>query len=259
MLKWLAAEKHAGLDYGQEVPGVAVPLVKGSKHVHNRNGQSLFIECVDGATPTYVSSEAVELRCQDPPIEINPIGHPERTLKDVASTSKEVPAQWVLTGPRTARWCVSYLAVENFGFEGHHERLRQVTKADASSWGIQEHFQLSMALRQGLLVDQFDAYNFLSVEIQFRRLQTIEFSFSEKAKELESKSVGGRLSLEEQTTFGGITRQYSALMICPELLDFVKSETEKEASLAKNLRKARGGRDAGRKGKRGGGKDGEKA
>ena len=64
---------------------------------------------------------------------------------------------------------------------------------------------------------------------------------------MESKAVVGRLSLEEQTTFGGVTRQFSTLMVCPELLDHVKSETEKEASLAKNLRKAREEREAARK------------
>lgn len=90
------------------------------------------------------------------------------------------------------------------------------------------------------------------MEIQFRRLQTIEFSYSEKAKELEAKAVGGRLSLEEQTCFGGVTRQYSTLLICPELLDYVKAETEKEASLSKNLRKAREEREAARRGKKGG-------
>ena len=159
--------------------------------------------------------------------------------------------KWTLSGPRTAKWCINYLAVEGLGFEGHHERLRQVTKADASSWGIQEHFQVSMSLRQALLVDQVDGCNMLSVEIQFRRLQTIEFSYSEKARELEAKAVGGRLSLEEQTTFGGVTRQFSTLMICPDLLDHVKSEMEKEASLAKNLRKAREERENARKSRKG--------
>lgn len=72
-----------------------------------------------------------------------------------------------------------------------------------------------------------------------------------KAKEMESKAVGGRLSLEEQTTFGGVTRQFATLMICPELLTYVKEETEREASLAKNLRKAREEREAARKHKGG--------
>ena len=73
----------------------------------------------------------------------------------------------------------------------------------------------------------------------FRRLQTIEFSYAEHAREMEAKAVGGRLSLEEQQTFGVVTRQASTLMVCPCLLDHAKPEVERDANLAKNLRKAR--------------------
>jgi hypothetical protein len=45
-------------------------------------------------------------------------------------------------------------------------------------------------------------------------------------------------------------------MICPELLDFVRVDVERDASLAKNLRKAREERDATRK-KNGNAKDGQ--
>lgn len=228
-LKWLSAETFGGYTYGQEVVAVTTPKARGAKALHGlEGGRHLFVECVDGdELKAYLQKPALN-DSRVLPIEFNSLGQPERTLKEVAALCKEVPTRWVLSGPRTSRWCVNYLAIENLGFEGHHERLRQVTKADASSWGIQEHFQLSMSLRQALLVDQVDAYNLLSVEIQFRRLQTIEFSYSEKAKELEAKAVGGRLSLEEQTCFGGVTRQYSTLLICPELLDYVKAETEKD-------------------------------
>eukprot|EP00438_Fugacium_kawagutii_P028256 Skav200691 [mRNA] locus=scaffold6391:1205:6504:+ [translate_table: standard] len=251
-LKWLAAEQVEHHHYGQEVPGVTAALVKGAKAVFQLpSGASIFVTCVDGADyykflqrPALGDNRVLE-------VELNALGQPERSLKDVASLCKEVKCRWTLAGPRTSRWCINYLAVEGLGFEGHHERLRQVTRADASSWGIQEHFQVSMSLRQALLVDQLDGFNLLSIEIQFRRLQTIEYSYSEKAREQESKAVGGKLSLEEQTTFGGVTRQFSTLMVCPELLEHVKAETEKEASLAKNLRKAREEREAARRGKKG--------
>lgn len=231
---------------------MVAPLVKGGKSVHTLGGGgSIFVECVDGADVHSFMQKPAACDIRVLPVELNAMGQPERSLKDISALCIERKVRWILSGPRTARWCVAYLAVEGLGFEGHHERLRQVSKADASSWGIQEHFQASMSLRQALLVDQVDAFNLLSIEIQFRRLQTIEFSYSEKAKEAESKAVGGRLSLEEQTTFGEVTRQYSTLMICPDLLDFVKAETEKEASLAKNLRKAREEREAARRGKKG--------
>jgi len=104
-----------------------------------------------------------------------------------------------------------------------------------------------MALRQALLVDQLNGCNLLSVEIQFRRLQTIEFSYAEKAREAENRSMPGKLSIEEQSSFGGVTRQFSTLMICPSLLEHVKTETEKEAVLQKSLRKAREEREAAKK------------
>ena len=76
-----------------------------------------------------------------------------------------------------------------------------------------------MVLKNALQIDQFDGFNSLAVEVIFRRLQTIEYAYSEKARDSESKAVGGRLSLEEQQTFGGLNRQAGTLMICPELLD----------------------------------------
>ncbi|CAE7219960.1 gag-pro-pol [Symbiodinium sp. CCMP2592] len=60
----------------------------------------------------------------------------------------------------------------------------------------------------------------------FRRVQTIEYAHSERARELEAKSVGGKLSLEEQHTFGSLVRQAGTLMIAPSLLDHVKQEVE---------------------------------
>ena len=77
----------------------------------------------------------------------------------------------------------------------------------------------------------------------------------ERAREQEAKAVGGRLSLEEQSTFGGITRAAATLMICPDLLSHVKTEVERDAALAKNLRKAREEREIARKGGKAGKKE----
>lgn len=105
-----------------------------------------------------------------------------------------------------------------------------------------------MILKHALQVDQINGYNSMFVEITCRRLQTIEYAYAERARDLSSRSVGGELSVEEQQTFGGATRQASTkLMICPSLLDYVKAEVERDANLAKNLRKAREERELTRK------------
>ena len=247
-LKWLAAETIGAIRYGDSVQGVAAGLARGAKSVHAvPNGPTLFVECVDGGELDEFFSKPGASDFRTLKLVLNGMGQPEQSLREISVLCREVPVKWSLPGPRTAKWCINYLAVEGLGFEGHHERLRQVCKVDASAWGIQEHFQVSMAVRQSLLVDQLDGCNLVSIELQFRRLQTIEFSYAEKAREFESRAVGGKLSLEEQTSFGGVTRQFATLMICPDLLEHVKAETEREASLAKNLRKAREERESARK------------
>lgn len=125
--------------------------------------------------------------------------------------------------------------------------MRTLCRLEANSWGVQEHFQLSMTLRHALQIDQVDGFNLSFVEVMFRRLQTIEYAHSERAREAESRAVGGRLSIEEQQTFGGLVRHAQTLMICPALLELVKSEVEKEVGLQKNMRKIREEREAARK------------
>jgi hypothetical protein len=247
-LRWLAAEKLGDRDFGSEVLEVTVNKVKGAKHVQDLGqGVHLFVECVDGGDYSAFMGRAGRGDARVLELALNGMMVPERSLQDVAKISREKPVAWTLPGPRTSTWCINYLAVEGLGFEGHHERVRQICKVDSTAWGIAEHFQVSMALRQALLVDQLNGCNLLSVEIQSRRLQTIEFSYAEKARENENRSMPGKLSLEEQSSFGGVTRQFSTLMICPSLLEHVKTETEKEAVLQKSLRKAREEREAARK------------
>ena len=86
----------------------------------------------------------------------------------------------------------------------------------------------------------------MALELLFRRMQTIGYSHAERAREADAKGAG-RLSAEEQNAFSGLSRCLTSLMVSPKLLDHVRVEVEREASLAKNLRKAREEREALRK------------
>ena len=59
--------------------------------------------------------------------------------------------------------------------------MRALRKVDASSWGIQEHFQLCMVAKHALQVDQLNAADLMSVDVIFRRLQIIEFAYAENS------------------------------------------------------------------------------
>jgi hypothetical protein len=247
-LYWLAAENTGCYKFGDRVDGVAQVAVKGDKFVHvDASGTKVFVECVEGAERPRFLQRPSHMDHRINPVEIDASGKPECSLRDAASSSTEKELNWSLTGPRTAKWCIAYLVVENLGLEGHHERFRSLCKIESSSWGVQEHYQLSMIMKHLLQVDQYNGYNSLGIEVIFRRLQTIEFAYAERARENEAKSVGGRLALEEQQVFGGLTRQAATLMVCPQLLEHVRSEVEREASLQKNLRKSREERELARK------------
>ena len=68
-------------------------------------------------------------------------------------------------------------------------------------------------------------------------LHIIEFAHHEKAKEAEAntEAVGGVLTLDEQAFLMDISRTQAAVLMCPELLDFVKPVVRRCAKLAKAL------------------------
>ena len=59
--------------------------------------------------------------------------------------------------------------------------------------------------------------------------------------------ASSRLTLEEQLAFTGVSRTHTTLMVAPALLEHVRTEVERDASLAKNLLKAREVREAAKK------------
>lgn len=248
---WVAAESIEGIRYGEVIDGVGVAATRDAKTVHTLpDGRSLFCMCIVEAGLEDFNNRPSLCDGRLIPRKKNALGTPEVPLADATAASKELDLGWKLKGPRTAQWCLNYLTVEGLRLEQHHERFRQVCRLDAGSWAVQEHFQLSMMLRNLLQVDGVNDCNSLGIEMMFRRLQTIEYSHAEKAREAESKLAGGRLALEEQYVFGSVVRHAGTLMIASSLLNHVKEETEREVLLAKNLRKAKEERELNRKKKK---------
>ena len=101
---------------------------------------------------------------------ISLLGTPERALADAAAFCIEFDLGWTIVGPRTAKWCLHYMAIEGLGFEGHHERFRTLCKLESSTWGVVEHFQLSMFVRHFIQIDCFNVSNNFGIEFIFRRL-----------------------------------------------------------------------------------------
>ena len=247
---WRAAMSWKHIRYGDEIPGhVSSPGAIGGRDIHSVGaGEAIFVELVVPSELEEFLGRPVGADARITPIRRDRAGKREITLARAVEVMKQEKFDdWPLPGPRTTPWCLSYLIEEGVGIEAHHDRFRTVCKVQAQVWGAQEHYQLSVQLRYALLVDQLDATNLVSIELKFRRLQTIEFGHWEKAKEAEAKAVGGKLSMEEQSVFAGVTRSTTAVMVCPELIEHARAEVEREAKLFKHLRLAREEREARRK------------
>ena len=169
-----------------------------------------------------------------------------RDWSDVLKDSAEVRmADWPLKGPRTAQWCVEFLAKQAGGAIDHHNLWRRTAWLGAQDFGVQEHEQILEVIKWGASFDQLDVCNSAAFEILFRRAQTIEFAHAERVRDhVPHQGSGGgakssgSLTYEEQEAFAGTTRS-SCVMVAPELLDFVKSDVAKSSELMKSIVKAR--------------------
>ncbi|CAK0822068.1 unnamed protein product [Prorocentrum cordatum] len=244
---WRAAESGGGFRFGDPVPGhVRTARALGTKDLHVlADGTALFVEEVSPANETSFFDTGVSGDARIMAVRRNRQGRRERTWAEmVADVAREdFTNDWDLPGPRSTLWCLEFVNQEGLGLDGHHERLRSTRKLESSSWGASEHYCVTQALKLGLLKDQVNGSNLMMVDSLFRRLQTIEFAHSERAREQEAKGHGGKLGLEEQMACAGSSRAGGSLMICPLLLDDARGEVEREAPLAQNPRKARDERE----------------
>ena len=116
---------------------------------------------------------------------------------------------------------------------------------------MNQHWQATIFVKFLAEVDQYDVYHAVSAEAAFRNMHTIEYSYQDKLRDLESSGGGGgqagKLSTEEQSMFAGSSMLSQSLMVCPALLEQVKQGVDKQGGLFKNLVKAREARAALRK------------
>ena len=250
---WRAAMSQGSVRYG-DIMGdhVRTASAVGERDLHDLGGGvAIFVEFVAPAAEGEFFDRAVEGDARVLALRRNRQGRREITWREMAErvSREEFPNDWSLPGPRTSLWCIEHIDAQGGNLETHHDRFRTICKLQATDWGVQEHYQTCLHLKHALLVDQVDGTNLQSIEGMFRRLQTIEYAHGDTAREADARALGGKMSLEEQSIFAGTTRSHSSVMVCPELLSYVREEVEREAKLSKALRLAREERDEKRKSK----------
>ncbi|CAK0878435.1 unnamed protein product, partial [Prorocentrum cordatum] len=197
-----------GYRIGDEVPGhmpTAARVQDRDIHVLP-DGQGLFVELVPPAALETFLRKAVDADARILPIVRDAQGRRDVPWHKMVEMTRQEDfgSDWTLPGPRTAARCMSYLQREGLGIEGHHEHFRQICRLAATDWGVQEHYQLCQHIKAATCQD--------------------EFAHWDKAKDAESKGVGGKMSLEEQAAFSGVSRSTSSVVVSPELIEHVRGD-----------------------------------
>lgn len=174
------------------------------------------------------------------------ISRAERQWRDVSKEVKEEKfGDWTIPGPRTTEWCVRFLNRRNGGPADHHRWWVQNHSLKSDSWGVAEHDTLMKVVDRLGRYDGLDVCNLAGAELAFRRLQLIEYIYSErgpaggKAHNKGDKKQDSSTSMQqyEATIFSGSHKEYGDVMVAPSLLDYVAKEVESEASVMKQVRK----------------------
>ena len=172
----------------------------------------------------------------------------ERTWRDVSKElSEEEFKDWGVPGPRTSAWCTRFLNRRNGGPNYHHRWWVNNHNLKHDSWGVSEHEHLMKVLDKLGRFDGLDLSNLAGAELAFRRLQLIEYYYSDRGPGSGNKGAGeGDKKKEddlvykmESAIFSGSHKEFGDVMVCPTLMDYVSKEIETEASIMKQVRKAR--------------------
>ena len=151
-------------------------------------------------------------------------------------------------------WCCKYIARRSAGPTDHHRWWRATHVLQLGDWGVGAHSEHLSAIEKMGCYDALDVVNLAGAEVMFRQLQLIEYAYARDSPLCDAKgdSKGERerkrqrktmdtdaIMRQEAAVFAGAHRDTGDLMCSPDLLEYVGKEIEKDASVMKQVRKAR--------------------
>jgi hypothetical protein len=158
---------------------------------------------------------------------------------------------FAVPGPRTMTWCAKFLNRRGGGPRDLLRRWKQVSRMQDNLWGVAEHSLTMQVMEIAGCYDGLDVVNIACLELMIRKAQLGEFSYSEQGPAPPPKSEGEKKKghgkgservgmYDESSIFLGSHKEFGDVMVCPDLLDYVTKEVEREASvMKKQIRKAR--------------------
>ena len=157
---------------------------------------------------------------------------------------------WPIPGPRIADWCVDFVNRRRGGAIDHLRFWVFSNQLYPGMWGMREQ---DAAFKN---LDLAGSYDGLDIPISaglghlMRRARLIEFTYSDRGpapptgyKPGKGGTKGSAGAFGESNILMGRHRLHGDVVICPGLFDYITKETEREASVMKQVRKAREARE----------------
>ena len=152
-------------------------------------------------------------------------------------------SDWPISGPRTVKYVLSQMLDHGGSAMGHHQAWRVACKLQPTDGPAMEHEAWSKVLQTLMTYDQVDVTNLAGVEMIVRALQRIEEKHKFKLSAVDDAG-------ESALFMGSSSGSRVGSIICPKLTEWIGSEMQKEALVAKERRKAREERALARKGEK---------
>ena len=233
------------------------------------DGTWVAIRSISEPTLTYAGREAAaDARLMS--IVANPSVPGGRLLRQwrdaVASFTEESFVDWHIPGPRTSLWCCKFIDRRQGGPLDLFRFWKSTLGLSAEDYGVGDYEASMRAVYTLARWDCLDLPNLAGAEQIFRKCQMYEYVYvmdrdphhaapsggdggdegSDKKKKGRGRGRGGGrhswLSfgfIDEGAVFTGLSRDHGESMICPLLLEHVAKEVERDASVLKQVRKAR--------------------
>ena len=239
--RWRVVRAASGPSFGEVVDPAAVVFYQGPLGIAVVGGVTVAVELVaDDVLDTW-KKDLRPLDARILAVAQLPGGKRGRRFTEAISLLAEEPCtDRPAAGPRTAMWCLQFLAKRGQGPLEHHYTWKQLSKLQVHDYGVEFHEAVMRIVELAVTYDQVDGSNLAALEVALRRAQIIEYYHMQRLRDGENSLPGStRLTMDEVTAFSGVRRQDDNLMLCPSLLVHAKDEVGEVMEINKSMRKHR--------------------
>ncbi|CAK0798442.1 unnamed protein product, partial [Prorocentrum cordatum] len=141
---------------------------------------------------------------------------------------------WPLLGPRTAAWCVRFIAEQDSHPRARHTKWLHETGLTQSDPGVADHEVAMRAFEFGLVYDQVNVGELVSFELLARRAQMAEWRCRDRLAPRRADETA-----EDEHLYMGTGGTRGLIMMAPFLVEHISTELHRESQVMKEKRKLR--------------------